>query len=140
MTSRNGAKKDIRLWRRRGFYSEQILVRLLAERGYRAVRIPVSNPSRVPLPDVFASKGSHIYAFEVKNQDYYVYVEKKQLDKLFSFLDMFTLYPWELKHAVIACHFGKKWVFKEVKREEYDKITEGGIVRIVKKSRSNWQP
>jgi Holliday junction resolvase len=135
-----GCIRDIRLWRRRGFYSERVLVQLLARKGYKAVRIPVSNPSKASLPDVFASKGSHIYAFEVKNQDYYVYIEKKQLDKLFRFLDMFPLYPWELKHAVIACHFGKKWVFKEVKKDEYDKLAEKEVIRIIKRSRGNWQP
>lgn len=140
MPTASKTAKDLRLWRRRGFYSERVLCRLLSEKGYKAVRIPVSNPSKAALPDVFATRGSHLYAFEVKNQDYYVYVEKKQVEKLFRFLEVFTLYPWDLKHAVIACHFGKKWVFKEVSREQFEKLPEDGYVRIVKRSRSNWQP
>jgi len=63
-------KAAIRRWRRRGFYSETVLVKLLQKNGYNAVRIPVSNPSLSPLPDVIARKDLHVYAFEVKNAKY----------------------------------------------------------------------
>ena len=41
-------KGEIRRWRRRGFYNETVLVKLLQKNGYNAVRIPVSNPSLSP--------------------------------------------------------------------------------------------
>ena len=56
----------LRRWRKRGFYSETVLVKLLQKKGYNAVRVPVSNPSLNPLPDIMARKGAHSYAFEVK--------------------------------------------------------------------------
>ncbi len=79
----------LRRWRKRGFYSETVLVKLLQKKGYNAVRVPVSNPSLNPLPDVMARKGKHIYAFEVKNASYYAYFPRVQIDKLFRFLDQF---------------------------------------------------
>jgi len=60
-------KIALRRWRKRGFYSETILVKRLQKNGYNAVQIPVSNPSLNPLPDIMARKGAHMYAFEVKN-------------------------------------------------------------------------
>ena len=77
----------LRRWRKRGFYSETVLVKLLQKNGYNAVRIPVSNPSLSPLPDLMARKGVHTYAFEVKNASYYAYFPKQQIDKLFRFLN-----------------------------------------------------
>jgi Holliday junction resolvase len=50
-------KAEIRRWRKRGFYSENALVKLLQKNGYHAVRVPVSNPSLNPLPDVMARSG-----------------------------------------------------------------------------------
>jgi Holliday junction resolvase len=41
--------------------------------GFEAVRIPVSNPSMNPLPDVIARRSSDVYAFEVKNAKRYAY-------------------------------------------------------------------
>ena len=76
----------LRRWRKRGFYSETVLVKLLQKKGYYAVRVPVSNPSLNPLPDIMARKGLHNYAFEVKNASYYAYFPKEQIDKLFRFL------------------------------------------------------
>ena len=79
----------LRRWRKRGFYSETVLVKLLQKKGYNAVRVPVSNPSLNPLPDIMARKGAHSYAFEVKNATYYAYFPRQQIDKLFRFLDQF---------------------------------------------------
>ena len=76
-------KIALRRWRKRGFYSESVLVKLLQKNGYSAVRIPVSNPSLSPLPDVIARKDLHVYAFEVKNARYYAYFPRKQVEKLF---------------------------------------------------------
>src|SRR4030043_1707469 len=82
-------KDEIRRWRKRGFYSENVLVKLLGKKGYFAVRVPVSNPSLNPLPDIMARRGQHLYAFEVKNVSYYAYFPQPQIDKLFRFLDQF---------------------------------------------------
>ena len=79
----------LRRWRKRGFYSETVLVKLLQKKGYNAVRVPVSNPSLNPLPDIMARKCLHFYAFEVKNASYYAYFPRVQIDKLFRFLDLF---------------------------------------------------
>ncbi|MEM3565750.1 MAG: hypothetical protein QXK18_02625 [Candidatus Bathyarchaeia archaeon] len=131
-------KEAIRRWRKRGFYSENVLVKLLQKNGYNAVRIPVSNPSLSPLPDVVARKGLHVYAFEVKNAGYYAYFPKQQIEKLFRFLDELIPLEKEYKHAVVAAHLGKKWVFKEIKWADWeaDKIPEK--VRILKRDRGNF--
>ena len=111
----------LRRWRKRGFYSESVLVKLLQKKGYNAVRVPVSNPSLNPLPDIMARKGAHSYAFEVKNASYYAYFPKLQIEKLFRFLS--ELIPGDSghKHAVLAAHLGKKWLFKEIGWKEWEK-------------------
>ncbi|MEM0007679.1 MAG: hypothetical protein QXR89_05370 [Candidatus Bathyarchaeia archaeon] len=131
-------KEAIRRWRKRGFYSENVLVKLLQKNGYNAVRIPVSNPSLNPLPDVVARKDLHVYAFEVKNAGYYAYFPKQQIEKLFRFLDELIPLDREYKHAVVAAHLGKKWVFREIKWADWeaDKIPEK--VRILKRDRGNF--
>jgi len=130
-------KAALRRWRRRGFYSENVLVKLLQKNGYNAVRVPVSNPSLNPLPDVMARKDSHVYAFEVKNARYYAYFPRQQIEKLFRFLNELIPLDNDYKHAVLAAHLGKKWVFKQVKwtRWEKDKMPEK--VRILKRDRGN---
>lgn len=137
MASRADRDK-LRRWRRRGFYSEEVLVNLLKKYGYNAVRVPISNPSRSPLPDVIARKELHVYAFEVKNAKYYAYYPKKQLDKLFRFLDELVPIPNQFKHAILAAHLGKKWIFKQIdwKTWEQNKIREKE--RIIKRDRGNF--
>ncbi|MCS7115104.1 MAG: hypothetical protein RMJ15_02030 [Nitrososphaerota archaeon] len=132
-------KEAIRKWRKRGFYSENVLVKLLQKNGYRAVRIPVSNPSLNPLPDVIARKDAHVYAFEVKNARYYAYFPKQQIEKLFRFLD--ELIPTErpFKHAVVAAHLGKKWVFKELKWKDWEEGKLPEKARILKRDRGNFK-
>jgi Holliday junction resolvase len=128
----------LRRWRKRGFYSETVLVKLLQKNGYNAVRIPVSNPSLSPLPDLMARKGEHTYAFEVKNSSYYAYFPKPQVDKLFRFLN--ELIPGDKvnKHAIIAAHLGKKWLFKEIKWVDWEKDKLPGKLRILKRDRGNF--
>ena len=128
----------IRRWRKRGFYSENALVKLLQKRGYSSVRIPVSNPSLNPLPDVIARKGSEIYAFEVKNARYYAYFPKVQIEKLFRFLN--ELIPLENchKHAVLAAHLGKKWIFRQTSWKDFEKGKLPEKVRILKRDRGNF--
>jgi len=131
-------KAEIRRWRKRGFYSENVLVKLLTKNGYHAVRVPVSNPSLNPLPDVIARKNSHVYAFEVKNAGYYAYFPKQQIEKLFRFLDEFIPLEKQYKHAVIAAHLGKRWVFKEMSWRDWERNKLPEKARILKRDRGNF--
>jgi Holliday junction resolvase len=131
-------KAAIRRWRKRGFYSENALVKLLQKNGYCSVRVPVSNPSLSPLPDVIARKGSDVYAFEVKNARYYAYFPKQQIDKLFRFLNELIPLENEHKHAVLAAHLGKKWIFKSMSWKDYEKGKLPEKSRILKRDRGNF--
>ncbi|MBX5320376.1 MAG: hypothetical protein QHH12_04690 [Candidatus Bathyarchaeota archaeon] len=132
-------KEAIRRWRKRGFYSENVLVKLLQKNGFNAVRIPVSNPSLNPLPDVLARKGSHVYAFEVKNAKYYAYFPKQQIEKLFRFLEELIPLENQYKHAVVAAHLGKKWIFKEINWRDWEGKKLPEKVRILKRDRGNFK-
>jgi Holliday junction resolvase len=130
-------KDAIRRWRKRGFYSENALVKLLTKNGYHAARIPVSNPSLSPLPDIIARKDAHIYAFEVKNAGYYAYFPRQQIDKLFRFLDELIPKEKQYKHPVIAAHLGKRWIFREVSWTDWEKNKIAEKMRILKRDRGN---
>ena len=130
-------KIALRRWRKRGFYSETVLVKLLQKHGCNAVRIPVSNPSLSPLPDLMARRGDHVYAFEVKNASYYAYFPKPQVDKLSRFLNELIPSDKEFKHAVIAAHLGKKWIFREINWADWEKDKLPPKLRIVKRDRGN---
>ena len=130
-------KDAIRRWRKRGFYTENALVKLLQKNGYHAVRIPVSNPSLNPLPDIIARKNSEIYAFEVKNAKYYAYYPKQQIEKLFRFLNELVPVENEHKHAVLGAHLGKRWIFKEIGWRDYEKGRLPEKARILKRDRGN---
>ena len=132
-------KAGIRRWRRRGFYSEAVLVKLLEKNGYNAVRVPVSNPSLNPLPDVIARKDLHVFAFEVKNARYYAYFPRKQIEKLFRFLDQLIPRPKQYKHAVLAAHLGKKWIFKQLKWKDWEENKLPEKERIIKRDRGNFK-
>ncbi|MBS7646517.1 MAG: hypothetical protein QXK93_02825 [Candidatus Bathyarchaeia archaeon] len=132
-------KDAIRKWRKRGFYSENVLVKLLQKNGYNAVRIPVSNPSLSPLPDVVARKGNHVYAFEVKNAGYYAYFPRQQIEKLFRFLEELIPLDNQFKHAVVAAHLGKKWIFKEISWKDWNNGKLPEKVRILKRDRGNFK-
>jgi Holliday junction resolvase len=127
----------LRRWRKRGFYSESVLVKILQKKGYNAVRVPVSNPSLNPLPDLMARRGPHVYAFEVKNASYYAYFPKPQIDKLFRFLDQFIPAENSHKHAVVAAHLGKRWLFKEISWNDWQRDKIPDKVRILKRDRGN---
>jgi Holliday junction resolvase len=130
-------KDEIRRWRKRGFYSENALVKLLQKNGYNAVRVPVSNPSLNPLPDVIARRSSHTYAFEVKNASFYAYFPKQQLVKLFRFLNELIPLEKQNKHAVLVAHLGKKWIFKELSWKDWEKNRLPEKERILKRDRGN---
>lgn len=107
--------KEIKRIRRRGYRAERELVRKLRGYGFKSVRVPVSAPSAEPLPDVFATRGESLLAFELKAPNAErAYFRKEQVKKLFDFLDMFEVY--KLKIAVIGAKFPYKWVFKKVER------------------------
>ena len=131
-------KAEIRRWRKRGFYSENVLVKLLMKNGYHAVRVPVSNPSLNPLPDVMARRDLHIYAFEVKNATYYAYFPKQQIEKLFRFLEELIPAEKKYKHAMLAAHLGKKWIFKEIDWEDWERGKLPEKARILKRDRGNF--
>jgi Holliday junction resolvase len=133
------ADKDaIRRWRKRGFYTENALVKLLKKKGYHSVRVPVSNPSLNPLPDIIARKNSDVFAFEVKNAKYYAYFPKPQIEKLFRFLKEFIPTDNRQKHAVLSAHLGKKWIFKEISWKDYEKQKLPQKARIIKRDRGNF--
>lgn len=131
-------RENIRKWRRRGFYSESVLVKLLEKNRFKAVRIPVSNPSLNPLPDVIARKNLHIYALEVKNADYYAYFPKQQMEKLFRFLDELIPLPNQYKHPILAAHLGKKWVFREIRWQDWERGKLPERERILKRDKGNF--
>jgi len=133
-------KNGIRRWRRRGFYSESVLVKYLEELGYKAVRVPVSNPSLNPLPDIIARRDLHVYALEVKNASYYAYFPRQQVEKLFRFLDELVPIPKQYKHAVLAAHLGKKWIFREIEWKEWEKQKLPENERILKRDRGTFDP
>lgn len=131
-------KDAIRRWRKRGFYTENALVKILQKNGFNAVRVPVSNPSLSPLPDIIARKNSEMYAFEVKNAKYYAYFPKQQIEKLFRFLNELVPVNSGHKHAVLGAHLGKRWIFKEVSWKEYEKNKLPEKARILKRDRGNF--
>jgi Holliday junction resolvase len=132
-------KKALRRWRKRGFYSEKALVERLRNNGYNAVRVPVSSPSRSPLPDVMARRNQDVYAFEVKNSEYYAYYPRSQIIKLFRFLDELIPIPKKYKHAVLAAHFGRKWLFKEIEWERWENDELPEKERIMKGDEGNFK-
>jgi len=128
----------IRKWRRRGFYSENALVKLLHKNGYKAVRVPVSNPSLNPLPDIIARRESDVYAFEVKNASYYAYFPKQQSQKLFEFLDQFVPIQDSYKHPILVAHLGKKWIFRELTWQTWRNGELLEQERIIKRDKGNF--
>jgi hypothetical protein len=84
-----------------------------------------------------ARRGKHLYAFEVKNVTYYAYYPLPQIDKLFRFLDQFIPSGNEYKHAVVAAHLGKRWLFKEIAWHDWQKNKIPDKVRILKRDRGN---
>jgi hypothetical protein len=84
-----------------------------------------------------ARKDTDVYAFEVKNAKYYAYFPKQQIDKLFRFLNELIPTENEHKHAVVAAHLGKKWIFREIPWKDYEKGKLQDKVRILKRDRGN---
>jgi Holliday junction resolvase len=129
----------LRRWRRRGFYSENALVKLLQKNSYYAVRVPVSNPSLSPLPDVIARREENVYAFEVKNASYYAYFPRPQINKLFEFLRQFVPLAEQQKHPILAAHLGKRWIFREMDWQLWKEGVLPEQERIVKRDIGNFR-
>lgn len=103
-------RKEVRRIKKKGYDAERELVHKLREAGFDALRVPVSAPSREPLPDVFAIKGDAILAFEVKSQQRYAYYKRDQVEKLHEFLEIHRIYP--RRFAVLAAKFKYRgWTF-----------------------------
>ena len=84
-----------------------------------------------------ARRETEIYAFEVKNASYYAYFPKQQIDKLFRFLNELIPVDKEHKHAVVAAHLGKKWIFREISWNDWERDKLPDKVRILKRDRGN---
>ena len=111
--------KQVRAMKKRGYDAERELVHMLRDVGYSAIRVPVSAPSREPLPDVFAIKDDSILSIEVKAQERYAYYKRDQVQKLFEFLDIHKIYP--RRYAVMAAKFKYKgwWFDIATKLDDY---------------------
>lgn len=115
--SKHKKRSTLKRSRRKGFRAERQLVKKLRDYGFKSVRVPVSATRSEQLPDVFATKGETLLAFEVKAYDAErAYFPKKEVAKLFAFLDLFDMY--DCKHAVLAGKFPYRWVFKSVERPD----------------------
>jgi Holliday junction resolvase len=124
--TRNLTAKQVRAMKKRGYDAERELVHMLRDVGYNAIRVPVSAPSKEPLPDVFAIKDDAILSVEVKAQERYAYYKKDQVKKLFDFLDIHKIYP--RRYAVLAGKFKYKgwWFDIATKLDDYlIKIDQG---------------
>jgi len=102
--------KELKRVKKRGYDAERELVKKLRRWGFEALRVPVSAPSKEPLPDVFAVKGDTIIAFEVKSHERYAYYKRSQVSKLHEFLKIHHIYPKRV--AVLAAKFKYRgWSF-----------------------------
>ncbi len=119
--------KQVRAMKKRGYDAERELVHMFRDVGYDSIRIPVSAPSKEPLPDIFAIKDDAILSVEVKSQIRYAYYKSHQVVKLFEFLDMHKIYP--RRYAVLAAKFKYKgWWFDVAESSDRDymiKIDQG---------------
>ena len=95
--------------KKRGCDYERKLVEILYSKGYSAVRVAGSGCSKNPSPDIIASNGSRIIAFEVKSvQADKIYLSRDVIDKLLIFSKSFNCEAW------IAVHLLRKgWHFKK---------------------------
>ena len=101
----------------RGCDYERKLVHLLRSLGYCSVRVAGSGCMRYPSPDVIASNGTRVIAFEVKSsQKSCVYLGEADVSDLLQFSFEFHCEPWFAFHLV-----GKGWFFR---------LAERGVLKI----------
>ncbi|ARM74859.1 Holliday junction resolvase Hjc [Acidianus manzaensis] len=105
-----------------GRNAERELVKILKSKGFNAVRIPTSNTSPNPLPDVFATQNNILLSIEVKSTwNSKVKIEKIQICKIIDFLLMFPMKGI----PIIAVKFkGKEggWMVYEVNPDNRESI------------------
>lgn len=112
---------------------------MLHKNKYNAVRVPVSNPSLNPLPDIIARRENDVYAIEVKNAGYYAYFPKQQIIKLFEFLNQFIPVDDTHKHPILAAHMGKRWIFREIDWQTWKNGKLPEQERILKRDKGNFR-
>ena len=112
---------------------------MLQKHKYNAVRVPVSNPSLNPLPDIIARRDNEVYAIEVKNAGYYAYFPKQQINKLFEFLNQFIPLDESHKHPILAAHMGKRWIFREIDWQIWKDQKLPEQERIIKRDKGNFK-
>jgi hypothetical protein len=74
----------------------------------------------------------------VKNARYYAYFPRLQIDKLFRFLNELIPLEKEFKHAVLAAHLGKRWIFKEIDWSDWERAKLPEKARILRRDRGNF--
>ncbi len=93
----------------RGCDYERKLVHILHSKNYAAVRVAGSGSMHYPSPDIIASNGERIIAFEVKStQNKKVYLKEKDVSDLLIFSKNFKAEPWFAIHLI-----NKGWFFKK---------------------------
>jgi len=97
---------------RKGYRAEIELIELLRQKGFFAVRIPISGSKNIPC-DIMAARGDDRRVYQVKEtKGSRIYLNEKQVEKLLSFAKAFGF------KAYIAVRWkgvrGPKWSFIEV--------------------------
>ena len=104
--------------RAKGIRIERELTKILKEYGWKSRRLPAS------VIDGIATRGERIVLFEVKaTRGDHVTIPKRQVERLFEWLDLFDHY--RTREAVAAIRFTKhrKWVFILLREIKDYKIT-----------------
>ena len=122
-----------RKWR--GKHAELKLCKFLEKHGFKAKRSAMSGIGR-GMPDVFATKGDLLVAFEVKAaRTKNAKIQHSQIAKLRDFLAFFDYYPKRL--GVIAVTFPYKgWIFHKLEGQDWNRNT----IKITPNTQSNWSP
>ncbi len=108
-----------------GRYYEYRAIQYLSERGFKAIRVPVSAAGKQPLPDVIATRGNTIFAIEVKSTSKSaIVVDRDQVEKLFEFCDVFAFCDCQ---PAILVFFKRE---KEVRFVELTREQRGHSVRV----------
>ena len=90
----------------KGAQAERRLIKKLIEKGFTCIRVAGSGRARTEQPDIIASNGTRIIAFECKRTvKKSVYIPKEEIEDLKKFSKGFKC------EAVIAANIGRKWYF-----------------------------
>lgn len=108
---------------RKGYQAELELVHLLMQKGFYAVRVPVSGGRRFPC-DVLAAKGEDKRAYEVKTtREEVLYLYEKDAKPLIEFARNFSF------QAIIAV----RWKYKKQNPWTFVRITKAKRLKITRK-------